>query len=112
MLSAASSTAQVYGDRNGKRANMAKRTGRRLHSLVDEEESAAPTPRGVPTAPDRKDLQPNESAKLRIRQLRRRKMYARPQAGFPALLIEILRDNELRLTRNQPCGLPRYVSCV
>ena len=36
----ASSTAQVYGDKNGKRANMAKRIGLQLHWLVDQRTGA------------------------------------------------------------------------
>jgi SpoVK/Ycf46/Vps4 family AAA+-type ATPase len=48
----ASSTAQVYGDKNGKRANMAKRIGLQLNWLVDQERERAANSPEVPAAPD------------------------------------------------------------
>ena len=48
----ASSTAQVYGDKKGKRANMAKRIGLQLHWLVDQERERAANSPEIPVAPD------------------------------------------------------------
>ncbi len=46
----ASSTAEVYGDKKGKRANMAKRIGLQLHWLVDQERERAANSPEVPAA--------------------------------------------------------------
>ena len=52
----ASSTAQVYGDKKGKRANMAKRIGLQLHWLVDQERERAANSPEIPAAADQKTV--------------------------------------------------------
>jgi hypothetical protein len=52
----ASSTGEVYGDKKGKRANMAKRIGLQLHWLVDQERERAANSPEVPAAPDQKTV--------------------------------------------------------